>query len=141
VNETAFPSDDVHAIVVFDGLCHFCDRSVQFMLAHDRRDYFRFAPSQSSAAGPLLARCGLPAAAPGTIVLVDAEGCWTRSTATLRIARALGLPWSLFGVLLWLPDWIRDPVYAFFARHRLQWFGRRDACRIPTPEEARRFLD
>jgi predicted DCC family thiol-disulfide oxidoreductase YuxK len=128
-----------HAVVIFDGLCHFCDRSVQFMLAHDRRNYFRFAPSQSEAAAPLLARCGL-STAPGTIVLVDAAGCWTKSTAALRIARELGTPWSLFAVLLWLPAWLRDGVYAFIARRRVQWFGRRDACRIPTPDEARRFL-
>ena len=128
-----------HAVVIFDGLCHFCDRSVQFMLTHDRRGYFRFAPSQSDAARPLLARCGL-SDAPGTIVLVDAEGCWVRSTAALRIARALGFPWSLAAVLLWLPVSLRDPVYVFIARHRLQWFGRRDACRIPTADEASRFL-
>ena len=127
------------AVVIFDGLCHFCDRSVQFMLRHDRRDYFRFAPSQSDAARPLLARCNL-STAPGTIVLVDADGCWTRSTAALRIARALGAPWSILAVLLWLPVAVRDPVYALIARNRLRWFGRRDACRIPTAEEARRFL-
>lgn len=128
-----------HAIVIFDGLCRFCDGSVQFILAHDRRGYFRFAPSQSAAAAPLLERCGL-SLAPGTIVLIDDDGCWTRSTATLRIARGLGFPWSIAAVLLWLPRALRDPVYAFFARRRLQWFGRRDACRIPTPEQAERFL-
>jgi predicted DCC family thiol-disulfide oxidoreductase YuxK len=129
----------IHATVLFDGLCNFCDRSVQFILARDRHDYFRFAASQSDAARPFLARCGLTDS-PGTIVLIDAEGCWTRSTAALRIARALGLPWSIFAVLLWLPSPMRDPVYAFVARHRLRWFGRREACRIPTPEQARRFL-
>jgi predicted DCC family thiol-disulfide oxidoreductase YuxK len=131
--------DDPHAIVIFDGLCHFCDRSVHFILRHDRHGVFRVAPSQSVAAASLLARCGLPPA-PGTIVLIDADGCWTRSTAALRIARRLGLPWSLFAVLLWLPPGVRDPAYAVFARNRLRWFGRRDACRIPTPEEAERFL-
>jgi predicted DCC family thiol-disulfide oxidoreductase YuxK len=128
-----------HAIVIFDGLCHFCDRSVQFILARDRRAYFRFAPSQSETARTLLDRAGLPEA-PGTIVLIDADGSWLRSTATLRIARALGFPWSLFAVLLWLPRVVRDPVYALVARNRLRWFGRRDACRIPTPDEASRFL-
>ena len=127
------------AIVIYDGLCRFCDGTVQFILAHDRRGVFRFAPSQSTAAAPLLARCGLPPA-PGTIVLIDADGCWTRSDATLRIARRLGLPWSIAGVLLWLPRGLRDPAYAFVARRRLEWFGQRDACRIPTPEQAERFL-
>jgi predicted DCC family thiol-disulfide oxidoreductase YuxK len=128
-----------HAIVIFDGLCHFCDRTVQFILARDRRGYFRFAPSQSDTARALLTRSGL-SEAPGTIVLIDADGCWTRSTASLRIARALGFPWSIFAMLLWLPSVVRDPVYALVARNRLRWFGRRDACRIPTPEEASRFI-
>lgn len=127
------------AVILFDGLCHVCDRSVQFVLAHDRRGLFRFAPSQSPAAAPLLASCGLPPA-PGTIVLVEADRCSTRSTAVLRIARLLGPPWSAFAVLLWLPVWLRDPAYALFARYRLRLFGRRDSCRIPTPEEAKRFL-
>jgi predicted DCC family thiol-disulfide oxidoreductase YuxK len=126
-------------IVIFDGLCRFCDGTVQFILAHDRRGVFRFAPSQSAAAAPLLGRCGLPPA-PGTIVLIEGDRCWLRSDATLRIARTLGFPWAIFGVLLWLPRALRDPVYAFVARRRLQWFGRRDACRIPTPEQAERFL-
>jgi predicted DCC family thiol-disulfide oxidoreductase YuxK len=127
------------AIVVFDGLCHFCDRSVQFMLRHDRRGELRFAPSQSAVAARILARAGLPGA-PGTIVLVEADRISLRSTATLRIARRLGIPWSLAGVLLWVPARLRDPLYAVVARNRLRWFGRRDSCRIPTPDEARRFL-
>jgi predicted DCC family thiol-disulfide oxidoreductase YuxK len=136
------PSDTdlhAHAIVIFDGLCHFCDRTVQFILSRDRRGYFRFAPSQSDIARALLTRSGL-SEAPGTIVLIDADGCWTRSTASLRIARALGFPWSIFAMLLWLPSVVRDPVYALVARNRLRWFGRRDACRIPTPEQASRFI-
>jgi predicted DCC family thiol-disulfide oxidoreductase YuxK len=63
-----------------------------------------------------------------------------RSTATLRIARTLGLPWSLCSVLLWLPAGLRDPLYQFVAKRRLQWFGRRDECRIPTADERARFL-
>jgi predicted DCC family thiol-disulfide oxidoreductase YuxK len=127
------------AIVIFDGLCHFCDRSVQFMLRHDPAGTIRYAPSQSPVAAAILARSGLPAA-PGTIVLVEADRVSLRSTAALRIARRLGLPWSIAGVLLWLPAWMRDPVYAVIARYRIRWFGRRDACRIPTPEQASRFL-
>jgi predicted DCC family thiol-disulfide oxidoreductase YuxK len=131
--------DPGHAIVIFDGLCNFCDWSVQFMLAHDRSGYFRFASSQSAVAASLLARHGLPDA-PGTIVLIDREGAWTRSTATLRIARRLGLPWSLASVLLWLPAGMRDPIYRLVARNRVRWFGRRDTCRLPAPGERERFL-
>ena len=126
-------------VVLFDGYCHLCDRSVQFVLDHDRRRVFRFAPSQSPGAAPFLARCGL-GAAPGTIVFVERDGWSVRSTAAIRMARRLGLPWSIATIALIVPSTLRDVVYRVIARNRVRWFGRRDTCRIPTPEEAGRFL-
>ena len=126
-------------VVLFDGYCHLCDRSVQFVLDHDRRRVFRFAPSQSPGAKLVLARCGL-GSAPGTIVFVERDGWSVRSTAAIRMARRLGLPWSLATVALVLPAAVRDVAYGVIARNRLRWFGQRDTCRIPTPEEAGRFL-
>jgi predicted DCC family thiol-disulfide oxidoreductase YuxK len=126
-------------VVLFDGYCHLCDRSVQFILDHDRRRVFRFAPSQSPGAAPFLARCGL-GSAPGTIVFVERDGWSVRSTAAIRMARWLGPPWSLATVALILPVALRDVAYGVIARNRLRWFGQRDTCRIPTPEEAGQFL-
>ncbi len=74
-------------VVLFDGYCRLCDRSVQFVLDHDRRRVFRFAPSQSPGAAPFLARCGL-GSAPGTIVFVERDGWSVRSTAAIRMAQA-----------------------------------------------------
>ena len=126
-------------VVLFDGYCHLCDRSVQFVLDHDRRRVFRFAPSQSPGAAPFLARCGL-GAAPGTIVFVERDGWSVRSTAAIRMARRLGLPWSLATIALIVPAALRDVAYRVIARNRVRWFGQRDTCRIPTPGEAGRFL-
>jgi predicted DCC family thiol-disulfide oxidoreductase YuxK len=126
-------------VVLFDGYCHLCDRSVQFVLDHDRRRVFRFAPSQSPGAAPFLARCGL-GSAPGTIVFVERDGWSVRSTAAIRMARRLGLPWSLAMAALILPAALRDVAYGVIARNRLRWFGQRDTCRIPTPEETGQFL-
>jgi predicted DCC family thiol-disulfide oxidoreductase YuxK len=126
-------------VVLFDGYCHLCDRSVQFVLDHDRRRVFRFAPSQTAGAAPFLERCGL-GAAPGTIVFVERDGWSVRSTAAIRMARRLGLPWSLATIALIVPSALRDVVYRIIARNRVRWFGQRDTCRIPTPEEAGRFL-
>ncbi len=132
--------DGATGIVIFDGLCHFCDRSVQFILAHDRRGVLRFAPSQIVAARPLLARCDLPRRARHDR-LIDADGCWTRSTATLRIARTLGLA-VVAGRRATLAARAHCATRStlFIAQRRLQWFGRRDACRIPTAESVQRFL-
>ena len=126
-------------VVLFDGYCHLCDRSVQFVLDHDRRRAFRFAPSQSPGAAPFLARCGL-GSAPGTIVFVERDGWSVRSTAAIRMARRLGLPWSLATIALIVPATLRDVAYRIIARNRLRWFGQRDTCRIPTPEETGQFL-
>jgi predicted DCC family thiol-disulfide oxidoreductase YuxK len=76
-----------------------------------------------------------------SVVLVDGRGVHVRSEAALGIARRLGLPWSLAGVLRVLPRGVRDWAYDAFARRRYRWFGRAEACIMPTPEIAARFLD
>lgn len=129
----------VEGVVLFDGYCVLCDRSAQFVLDHDHRRVFRLAASQTPAAAMLLARCGL-GAAPGTIVFVERDGWSVRSTAAIRMARRLGFPWAAAGVGLVVPAAIRDLVYGVVAKNRLRWFGQRDTCRLPTPEEASRFL-
>jgi predicted DCC family thiol-disulfide oxidoreductase YuxK len=126
-------------VVLFDGYCNLCDRSVRFVIDRDRRRVFRFAPSQSPAAAAFLARCGL-GSAPGTIVFVERDGWSVRSTAAIRMARRLGLPWSLAVVASIVPASLRDIAYRIIARNRLRWFGQRDTCRIPTPAEAAQFL-
>lgn len=126
-------------VVLFDGYCNLCDRSVRFVIDRDRRRVFRFAPSQSPGAAVFLARCGL-GSAPGTIVFVERDGWSVRSTAAIHMARRLGWPWSLATAALIVPAGLRDVVYRVVARNRLRWFGQRDTCRIPTPEEAAQFL-
>ena len=79
--------------------------------------------------------------APGSVVLVDEEGVHERSDAVLRIARRLGLPWSLLTVGFIVPRFLRDAVYRWVARNRYRWFGRREACMVPGSEVAGRFLD
>jgi predicted DCC family thiol-disulfide oxidoreductase YuxK len=132
------PADAV-GVVLFDGYCHLCDRSVQFVLDRDRRRAFRFAASQTPGAKPFLERCGL-GSAPGTIVFIERDGWSVRSTAAIRMARRLGFPWSLATIALVVPAALRDVAYRIIARNRLRWFGQRDTCRIPTPEEKGLFL-
>jgi predicted DCC family thiol-disulfide oxidoreductase YuxK len=129
----------VEGVVLFDGYCHLCDRSVQFVLGHDRRRVFRFAASQTPGARPFLDRCGL-GTAPGTIVFIERDGWSVRSTAAIGMARRLGWPWSLAAAALIVPPAIRDLVYRVIARNRLRWFGQRETCRIPTAAEASQFL-
>lgn len=134
-------TSDHGPIVLFDGVCKFCDTSVNFIIDHDRRRRIRFAALQSRTGQALLHRFGLPADRFDSLVLVEGGSCSTRSTAALRIAGYLDLPWPLLGVLLLLPAFLRDGGYDLLAANRYRWFGVLDACRMPTPELQDRFLD
>jgi predicted DCC family thiol-disulfide oxidoreductase YuxK len=127
-------------IVLFDGVCNFCNGSVNFIIDHDVQKRFRFAPLQSEIAQGLLHRFGLPADDFDTMILVENGRAYARSTAALRIAHILGGWWSLLVVLFAVPPFLRDGVYNLLAGNRYRWFGKTDMCRVPTPELRERFL-
>lgn len=126
-------------IILFDGYCNLCSGWVRFVLAREGRTPFRFASLQSPAGERLLAEYGLPAAV-RTVVMIDDDRAYVRSTAVLRIVGRLRAPWPLLSVFRLTPAPLRDWAYALVARHRYQWFGRRDQCFVPTPELKERFL-
>lgn len=127
-------------IVVFDGSCGLCNGWVNFVLRHDARGVFRFTPLQSPAGVALLEAHGLPATDASSIVLVTEQGALRQSTAVLHILRRLGGVWSLGYAAIAIPAGLRDVVYDFVAAHRYQWFGTQDVCRVPTPDERKRFV-
>lgn len=130
-----------HPILLFDGVCNLCAGAVRFAIVRDREARLRFTPLQSPLGQELLRRHGYEPGAVETVVLIDAAGAHDRSTAALRLLRHLPPPWRWIGPpLLLLPRRLRDAVYDFVARHRYRWFGRRDACLVPTPELRSRFL-
>lgn len=130
-----------HPVILFDGVCSFCDASVQFVIDRDPEAQFRFASLQSSTGTRLAAEAGVDASVLDTLVLVTDAGPFVRSDAVIEIARRLGRPWSLLMAGRVLPRSLRDAAYRLVARHRIRLFGRLDACRIPTPELRARFLD
>jgi len=128
------------SIVVFDGVCVLCSGWVRFLLVRDRRGRFRFATMQSEAGRRLLAAHGLDPADPVSFLLVEGGRAFTDSTGILRIVARLGGIWRLAAAVYAVPRPLRDAVYRWLARHRYRWFGRREACFVPTPETAHRFL-
>ncbi len=132
---------DAGPVVLFDGVCNVCDATVRWIIRRDRRGVFRFASLQSRAGRAALERAGVTGAMPDSVVLIDGGRVLTKSDAALGIAARLGPPWSLAGVLgRWAPRRLRDGVYAFIARNRYRWFGRKDACMMPDPGLRSRFL-
>jgi len=132
-------SQKAKGVVLFDGVCNFCDHAVMFIVDRDRSGYFAFAPLQSPTADRLLASHGMSGLS--TMVVVEGERVYTRSTAALRVARRLDGLWPILSVLWLIPKPLRDAAYSYFAANRYKWFGRLDACRVPTPELRSRFLD
>jgi predicted DCC family thiol-disulfide oxidoreductase YuxK len=128
-------------IVLFDGVCHMCNRLVQFVLRHDRRGTIYFAALQSPAGQKLLAQHQLSAIAQDTFVWIEGERSYTKSTAALKTLRALGSVWQLFYILMIIPGPIRDLFYQFIAKRRYRWFGQADQCMLPKPEYQQRFLN
>jgi predicted DCC family thiol-disulfide oxidoreductase YuxK len=129
------------AVVLFDGVCNFCNSAVNFIIDRDPAGYFRFAPLQSETARRILADCKLPSEFVDNIILVENGNCHGRSNAALRILRRLRGPSAVLYYLVLIPRPIRDAVYDWFARHRYRLFGKRSACSIPSPQIRARFLE
>ena len=127
-------------IVVFDAHCLLCSGSVQFLLRHDNHRRLQFATIQSDIGSRLLEQAGISAIQPDSFVLVDDWRTWTETAAVLRVAHALGGPWRLAWIAWLIPYPLRDAVYRWVARNRYRWFGRRDVCFLPDPEDADRFI-
>jgi predicted DCC family thiol-disulfide oxidoreductase YuxK len=132
--------DAAGGVVLFDGTCAFCERSVRFIATRDPAGYFRFGASQSPQAADLLARHGLSRDTARSIILIEDGQVYLRSTATLRIARRLSWPWSMAGALLVVPTPLRDAAYRVIAAIRHRVAGRSNACEIPPPEIRRRMI-
>lgn len=129
-------------IVLIDGVCHFCQGAVRFIVKRDPEGRFNFASLQSELGGELAGGVGFEASSePNTLVLIEDGKRYVRSTAALRIARRLRFPWPLLYALIIVPRPLRDAVYRWIARNRYRWFGKDDTCPIPPPGVRRRFLD
>jgi predicted DCC family thiol-disulfide oxidoreductase YuxK len=132
-------------LVLYDGVCGLCNRVVRFVLRRDKRGEFRFAPLQSEVGQELLRRHGHDPLQLQTVYLVlergtPAERLLARSQAAQEICRRLGGIWRLCAVFNVLPRSWRDTLYDFVARRRYRWFGKYDACPLPTAEERERFI-
>ncbi len=131
---------DDDPIIVFDGVCNFCSSTVRFILKHDRTHRIRLAPLQSKAGAALYKSHGLDPDDAETLLLVKGGQAFVRSDAALEVATDLG-PWRWLRLFRVVPRPVRDWLYAILARNRYRWFGRRDSCFAPTPEQRARFLE
>jgi predicted DCC family thiol-disulfide oxidoreductase YuxK len=134
--------DNVFKVILFDGVCNLCNSSVNFIIDRDTKNEFRFAALQSEVGQRLLS--SMPAASLkdfDSVVLIEGDRIYKKSTAALRIARSLKGIWSWLYIFILIPRFLRDPIYNLIANNRYRWFGKKDSCRIPTAELRSRFLE
>lgn len=127
-------------LILFDGVCGWCTGWVRFLIKHDYYKRFQFAPLQSPLGQHHLENYNLPSKTLFTFVVITPNGCYTKSTAALRILRHLGGFWKMFYALIFIPKSLRDRFYDLLARYRYQLRGTLTACYQPPEEYQDRFL-
>ena len=128
------------SVVLFDGVCNFCNASVNFVIDRDPGARFKFGALQSEEGIRVLSELGMTSDYLESIVLVEDGNVYRDSTAALKIAKKLTGLWPLMYGFIVVPAPIRNVVYRFIARNRYRWFGKMDSCRIPTPDLKARFI-
>lgn len=134
-------SEVQNPVILFDGVCNLCNRSVQFIINRDPSCIFRFAPLQSETGKNLLSKFDLPNDKLDSIILVENNEYYLRSTAALKILQRLGALWKIVYVLMLVPRPVRDYIYDIVARNRYKWYGKRAECMIPSSDIESRFLE
>lgn len=129
-------------LILFDGVCNLCNTSVQFIIKHDKKNVFLFAPLQSDIGKQIIETYHIDTHKTDSILLFTPEkGIDYKSTAALKIASHLGFPINVMVVFLIIPAFIRNWIYDYIAKNRYKWYGKKESCWIPTPELKSKFLD
>ena len=129
-----------HNIILFDGVCNFCNFWVNFVIKRDKNNTYKFAAMQSESGQQLLKIFNLNTSHFDTFVLIVNNKTFTKSTAALMISKNLKSFIKLLYLLIILPRSIRDFFYDLVAKNRYKFFGKRDFCMIPTKKEQHKFL-
>ncbi len=127
-------------VILFDGVCNLCNTFVQFIIRHDKKNKFNFAPLQSNYAIEVIQKYNLNNNQLQSVVFIANQKIYTKSNAALQIAKHLGGLWSLFACLNIFPLKFRDAVYNYVAKNRYKWFGKKQNCMVPTPNLKNKFL-
>lgn len=129
-------------LILFDGVCNLCNSSINYVIKYDKNDVFMLAPLQSEVGKSIIKKYNLDTSKTDSILLYSEEkGLKIKSSAALAIASRLGFPRSLLIAFYIVPSFIRNWVYNYVAKNRYKWYGKKDACMIPTPELKAKFLE
>ncbi len=128
-------------ILLFDGECGFCNKSIQFILKHESKPKLKFAPLQSNVGQQLLTYFEIDAKKIDSIILIRGNQAFIKSCAALRVTQYLKALWPGLMAFIIVPPFIRNLVYDWIAKRRMKWFGRVESCSLLQKEDRKRFLD
>ena len=129
-----------HQIIIYDGLCNFCNGAVNFIIKRDSKHIFKFAPMQSDIAQDLILKYQIQEVGYDTLILIKNGKCYVRTNAALEITKDLDGFWFILSIFKIIPSSVRDYFYRLFARNRYQLFGKQTTCIVPSKEVRDRFL-
>jgi len=129
-----------HPIILFDGICNFCNAMVNFIISQDKKNVFLFAALQSVPGKQLLEQCKIDWKTDDSFVVIENGKAYKKSNAALVLYNNLPWYWKWSQIFWIVPRFIRDAVYDLVARNRHKWFGKKDQCMIPTPQIKAKFL-
>ncbi len=128
------------SIIFFDGVCNLCNASIDFVIQRDRDDHFLVGALQEDFSRKLLSDFKVREDYLDSLVLLEKGEIYYKSTAALKIARNLSGVWPILYPLIFIPKFLRDPIYNWIGSNRYRWFGKKSTCRLPTPAEKAKFL-
>lgn len=129
-------------LILFDGVCNFCNSSVLKVIKHDKKNQFIFASLQSEVGKKVIHHFSIDTEKVDSIILVESDQKYfVKSTAALKIGKHFSGLWKLLQICWIIPTPLRNVVYNYIAKNRYKWFGKKDNCMIPTPEIRAKFID
>jgi predicted DCC family thiol-disulfide oxidoreductase YuxK len=128
------------SIIFFDGVCNLCNASIDFIIKRDKKGQFLVGALQDAVSKKVLSDYPIKKDYLDSLVLLENKEIFYKSTAALKIAKNLSGLWPVFYPLIYLPQSLRDPIYDWIAKNRYSWFGKKNTCRLPSPEEKAKFL-
>ncbi|SNS54357.1 Predicted thiol-disulfide oxidoreductase YuxK, DCC family [Belliella buryatensis] len=131
---------DKYKLVLFDGVCNLCNNAVDFIIRKDKKNRFKVGALQDKQVKEILEDYTINSEYLDSLVLIDGDKVYYKSTAALLISKNLSGFWPMLYGFIIFPKILRDPIYDWIARNRYKWFGKKETCRLPTEEEKSKFI-
>ena len=131
----------INRLVLFDGVCNFCNFWIKFALKRDKQGKLKFGSLQGDIAQQVLPHYNIDPAILTSVIFIEDGIAYRESTAALKVCRHLDGGWKLLYILIIIPAFIRDGIYKWVGKNRYKWFGKQESCMLPTAEQRMRFVD